>query len=339
MGEFFITIFKYFNAWLLIGFTFAAAILTEKLTVAMFAVAMHKSVHEIGVPTVRNFRGVFRLEVGLPESAAITIALYAPALAFAAIAVACASLPFCSFIPMVDNGADVLQVIQTFLLSEVFAVAALYALGTDYGNRAAREEMRSAVELYVPFMAFCASSATFLIKNGLDTDPFSLYSFSSAVSFKSISWFGSAGILLFVFLVLSRIPHKRISTGCAIFIGGEAPGFVGAPRGMLQTWAIFRSFIIIAIITYSLFPADYLGSISDSLAISWRGQALNFFVFWAAAAAMRLFAVPICWIAYGFAERTLPVRLRPLLLPLLVVIAMALIWFETIILSQEAASF
>ncbi|MCQ4763205.1 hypothetical protein [Cloacibacillus evryensis] len=339
MIDFFSMIFKYFNAWLLMGFALVTAIATEKFYLLSISIMLRKRRLEDGAPAVRGVRAIFRLEIGLPESASVNIALYAPALAVASLMTVCASLPYCTFIPIIDNGSDIIQLVQFMLLSEIFALISLYALGSGTGNEIARSEMRGMLRLLVPLMACCASLASFFTKNGLDSDPFSLNSFSMTGHFASMSQWGICGVILFVFVILSQIPHRSISAGSALFMHGESPEYAGAPRGMLQIWSVFRAFIVISLVTYILFPSDMIATISEGLGISWRGQALNFIIFWLAVAAARLILVPACWITVQCAENRLPKPIRGSLIPILTVAAMLLLWYEGILLSQEAASF
>ncbi|MFR5880263.1 MAG: hypothetical protein ACLUEQ_05365 [Cloacibacillus evryensis] len=161
MIDFFSMIFKYFNAWLLMGFALVTAIATEKFYLLSISIMLRKRRLEDGAPAVRGLRAIFRLEIGLPESASVNIALYAPALAVASLMTVCASLPYCTFIPIIDNGSDIIQLVQFMLLSEIFALISLYALGSGTGNEIARSEMRGMLRLLVPLMACCASLASF----------------------------------------------------------------------------------------------------------------------------------------------------------------------------------
>ncbi len=152
MIDLFSMVFKYFNAWLLMGFALVAAIVTEKLYLLLVSAVQRKRMGGVRVPR-RGLRAIFRLEIGLPETAAVNIALYGPSLAIASLMTVCASLPFCTFIPIFDNGSDLIQLVQFLLLSEVFALISLYALGTGTGNEVARSEMRSMQRLQVPILA------------------------------------------------------------------------------------------------------------------------------------------------------------------------------------------
>lgn len=339
LTTFFSMIFKYFNVWLLMGVSLAAAVISEKLYLLLCAALAHRRPDETGVPSIRNLRAVLKLEIALPETASINLALYAPALALAALAAVCASLPFCTFMPIIDNNADMLQLLQLFLLGELFVALAIYALGTEEAGKIVNRNMRQAFALLFPMVALCASASSLLVKNGLDTDPFSLNSITVAGQFSSLSKFGIAGFVIFLYLILSRIPHRKLSTGCALLTADELPQYGGAPRAAIQLWSVYRSFIIISMITSMLFPKDMGGALNGAAAFSWRSQSLSFLVFWLAVAAMRIFVVPFCWVCSDLIRKYLPKKLGPWLFFALAALAMLLLWYEGILLQQEAASF
>lgn len=338
--EYIYAAFKYFNAWLLLAAVLMAAVVSEKLYIIGAVVISRRALREAGVPLMKNLRASFHEEVSLPQNSWVNIALYSPALAFAALMTVCASVPFSTFIPIIDNGSDIIQLVQFMLLSEAFALISLYALGTADANDAARAEIANFLRFFLPVMACCASLASFLIKNGLDADPFSLNSFSVAGQLTSMSKWGLTGVALFVFLILSQVPHRDYMSGCALLKAGEVPGYRGAPRSLLQLWALFRSFIVIALVTYILFPADFLASYGSKLGISWIGQTLNFLVFWSAVILMRAIGAPLCWIAADMIKSKLPKPMRGMFFVVFITIcAMLLLYYEGIILSQEAAAF
>lgn len=329
---------KYLNAWLLLAAVLIASVVSEKLYIIGVVLVSRRPLPEVGVPFMRNMRAAVRTEVGLPENAWVNLALYTPALAFAALMTVCASVPFSTFIPIIDNGSDIIQLIQFMLLSEVLALVSLYALGTQQADSAIRAEMAGFLRLFLPVMACCASIATFLIKNGLDADPFSLNSFSIAGQLTSMSKWGLSGLVLFVFIILSQIPHRDYFSGCALIKSDEIPEFRGAPRSLLQIWAVFRSFIIIALITYILSPTDFM-TISGG-GIWWGGQALNFVVFWLVVMLMRIAGAPLCWFISDMIRSKLPKPLRGMFFVAVITIcAMLLLYYEGILLSQEAAAF
>lgn len=336
--DFFPKAFKYLNAWLLMGFTLFAAIAAEKLW-RTISTAVVKRTGAGNIPIPRGIRTEFRLSVTLPESATISMALYSPALAAAAVVTVCASLPFCTFIPIIDNGADIIQTVQFMILSEVFALISLYALHSAEAIEMARIEMRAMLRLFVPLTACLASLASYFIKHGLDSDPFSLNSFIMAGHFGSMSAWGVTGVLLFIFIIMSQIPHRSILMGTSLLLADDLPEYGGAPRAMLQMWSIFRSFIVTSVAVHIVFPTEFIANAAHTLGISWRVQALNFAAFWLSVMFARLIVFPLCGTIVGTVEERLPRAVRALFIPILTIVAMLLLLYEGILLSQEAASF
>ena len=79
----FISLFQYFNAWLLIAFVVALAAVSEKIYFRGLA-AFRPKAAEGGRPSV-NFARWFRSPVALPGGARVRTALFCPVLAFAAL--------------------------------------------------------------------------------------------------------------------------------------------------------------------------------------------------------------------------------------------------------------
>lgn len=333
----FISLFQYFNAWLLIAFVVALAAVSEKIYFRGLAAFRPKAAGG-GRPSV-NFARWFRSPVALPGGARVRTALFCPVLAFAALLTVCACLPVCTYIPIIDNGADVVQLAQFMLLSEVFVLVSLYAAGTEEALEIARAEMRGMIRFLIPFMAACASIAAYLIKNGLDTDPFSFNSFSLFGQMRSMSWWGVAGVALFLISVLSQTPQRGTHSGTMLLAWNELPDYSGAPRGILQIWSVLRAFIIVAVVTYIVFPSEFISTFGDQAAIAWSGQAVNFLIFWLSVAAMRLIAVPLCRALFAAIEKPLPEYARGGVVYVLTVAAVLMLWYEGILLSLEAAAF
>lgn len=331
------SLFQYFNALLLIAFVVALAVVSEKLYFKALAALKKKSGAEERYEA--GPAGWFRAPVILPGGARTWAAAFCPALALAALLTVFACLPICTYIPIIDNGADVVQLTQFMLLSEVLVLVSLYAVGTEDALKIARAEMRGMMRFLIPFMATCASIAAYLIKNGLDTDPFSFNSFSLFGQMRSMSWRGVAGVALFLIAVLSQAPQRGTYYGTLLLARDELPDYTGAPRGILQIWSVLRSFIVVAVVTYVVFPSEFMSTFGEQAAIAWSGQTVNFFIFWLLVAAMRLIAVPLCRALFAAIEKPLPENARGCVLCALTVAAMLMLWYEGILLSMEAAAF
>ena len=135
IAEIFASLFQYLNAWMLIAFVVAAAVVSEKLYFAAFS-AVRGKVEEGGA--VCKFPPLVPHSRSLPGGARRGAALYCPVFAFAALLTVCACLPICTYIPIIDNGADIVQLAQFMLLSEVFVLMSLYAAGTEEALEIAR---------------------------------------------------------------------------------------------------------------------------------------------------------------------------------------------------------
>ena len=144
---------------------------------------------------------------------------------------------------------------------------------------------------------------------------------------------------LFVLAVLSQTPQRGALSGTLLLAEDELTDYDGAQRGILQIWSVVRSFVVVAVVTYIVFPSDLIGAFGESAAIAWSGQAVNFIVFWLSVAAARIAVVPLCRSAMALVERPLPVDARGGAVYLLTVAAVLLLWYEGIVLSMEAAAF
>ncbi len=329
--------FHYFNAWLLMVFVVACAVVSEKIYFRCFiAFAERRGMRASVLP---ELMALFRATVSLPGDSRQRAALYCPAFAIAALLTICASLPICTYMPIVDNGADMVQFALIMLLSEVFVVMSLYAAGSSEALEFACLEMRNMLRFLFSFMAACSSIADYLIKNALESDPRSLNSLSSPGQMRSMSWCGIAGGALFILTVMSQTPQRDAASGTLLLKDEELAGYGGAPRGLLQLWSVMRAFIVIAVMTYIIFPNDMIGALGDSAAISWRGQAVNFIVFWFLVSLMRICAVPFCRRVMSLIESPFPEKVRGLVPYVLSVCAVLLVWYEGLLLSVEAAAF
>lgn len=332
-----ISLFQYFNAWLLIASVLVIAVVSEKLYSILLSTFYKKTGRSENVSV--NFLKMFRTPVVIPQSARRSAALYSPVMALAALMTVCACLPICTYIPLIDNGADIVQILLFMLLSEIFVITSFYSLGSDRALDVARIHMRGMLSLFFPLMAACSSIAVYLIKNGLETDPFSFNSFSLFTTMRSMSWHGIAGVLLFAMLILSQVQQKEMRFGALLLRDDELSEYGGAPRGLLQIWSIIRSFIAIAIVVYIIFPSDLITMFGESAAVSWGGQAVNFMIFWLSVVVTRLCYVPISCALLSIAEHCVPRFMRGGVTYILTVIAILLLWYEGLLLSMEAAAF
>ena len=332
-------LFNFFVTDLLIMFVFAASHKSDRLYMLMTAFIMKKRGMPAPAGQDTGFRTMFRSQVSLPGCALTGMAVCAPALALASLVTLCAGLPYCTFVPITDGGADIIQMVQLFLLSEAFAVAALCSLGTKDSFDHAAAEARDVVKLLFALTASVASLASFFVKNGADRDPFSISSFSVVGRFSTMSLYGITGAFLFAFVILSQLPGKGAAFSASLLGEDDLPDFGGAPRALLRLWSSARSFIIISVVVFVFFPYNLVDNIGEGAGIAWYGQAINFAAFWLAVLLFRVAVVPLCQLSMAFIERKVPAKLSAAVMPLLVAAAMLLLWYEEALLIEEAAVF
>ena len=286
-------------------------------------------------PFLRIFREAVS-PVLLPDTARFRLALYGPAFAFAALLPICASIPFCTVVPVLDNGGDLVQIFQFALLSDILAVVSLHSLGTASGREAARARFRDSACMMIVVMSCFASLSWYLEATGVSGDTFSLNTLSLVLRDASVNAGVVAGIILFIFLILGMCGGE---TGFQR--DGELAEYRGAQRAILSLWSVFRTFIIVALVTHIFFPwALFQPSGASAQSISWYMQALNFIMFWIAVIAVRVLLVPLCGRVLGFAhDRLFAPRYAWLLLPCLTLFAISLVMYAAVSIAAEVASF
>jgi len=281
----------------------------------------------------------FARTVILPEKACVPISLYGPALVFSAFLPVCASLPFCTPVPLLDNGNDILQMFQFFLTAEALAIIAVASISCPSAHAVARRMAKDAFGYMLPLVSGFASIAWYFNIAEPGADPFSLSSLSFLLHEGVLGRLGIVGALLFILLIISHVPHNGTGMGCALFGDGELAEYQGCQRAVMQIWGVLRSYIIIALVVYSIFPWDYLKSQVSGVAISWWFQALNLLLFWLAVVAVRFFLAPLCWKASGYLEKRFSANARLLLAFALAFAAIALVVSDAVRLSLDAAAF
>ena len=100
---------EYFFAWLFICVTLGIAIAAEALSSMLFANDSKPLARmaRLRLPITR-LSSLYREKILLPDTA-VTLLLYGPILAFAALLPVCAAIPFFTFTPILSNGADLLH--------------------------------------------------------------------------------------------------------------------------------------------------------------------------------------------------------------------------------------
>lgn len=331
---------KYFSSWLLMLMTLFIALFAESIHVYLSGKSMGKHGYIASLLPVREIYHSMFSRIVLPETACFTLSVYCPGLAFAALIPICASIPFFSFVSILDNGGDMMQILQFAMLSETFALVSVFSLGTSGADRTAHRMVKELIRLMLPLMACFSSIAYYLAIIGVDGDTFSLNAFTLSLHLVPSAPYALAGMSLFVFVIFSQIPHSNSGFGCSVFERGELPEYRGCPRGILQLWSVFRAFLVVALVTHIFFPWSFFKGLNAGFSISWWAQTINFFAFWAAVIFVRVFGVTLSWKAMDALEKLLPCEVQPIYLRLVLILtAMAMIMYEGIRISLEAATF
>ncbi|MDO4988337.1 MAG: hypothetical protein Q4E17_04870 [Synergistes sp.] len=339
MSIVFADVIRYINAWLLIAFVFFFSMMLEKVYVTLTGMAAKRVGFTFSMATPKSIKEIMTMRITLPEKSNKLLALYMPCFAAAALATVCASLPYCTFVPIIGNGADFVQLTFFILLSDVFVIISLYSIWSQEVVKIAVYELISTLRILVAFVACCASIAASFTQGSMESDPLSLNLFSAVEQFRSMSAVGAVGTLLFVFLLLSQIPCRTIGNGTYLFISDEIPQFSGIPRAILELCSAMRSLLIISFVVYVFFPSNLFENLGDGFGATWGAQALNFIFFWFVVAVVRLILVPLCQLSVRFTERHLPAKIRYCFVPAVTVILMAMLWYEGMLFSQEVGAY
>lgn len=272
----------------------------------------------------------------LPACACKPIAIIMPMLAVAALFPVCSSLPFFTFSPLIDNGADMLQIIHFTILSEVFAVIAIYSLGTEYAFRSATRQFSEFIKLLVVLVAAFSSFAVYFAALGVQGNPFSLDVYTLSLQFKSLGWLGRAAAAVFVFLAFWYSPRCEESETGDVLTGLPLGEYSGIQRAILQIWAAFKAFIIATLVTHIFFPWFLFKESEKLVAGSYTAQAVTFTAFALTVILVRVFGVMICRNIRSLVEKKLPAQVVTLLIMLLIGIAMGVIYHEAYLTALEA---
>lgn len=342
MMSFFEEALRILYAAILMGAVVFVAVTAESLHYKTLSVldkrAGRSSARHIQMP-FGLIKSSFTRTVILPEGACVPISLYGPVFVFSAFLPVCASVPFCTPVPLLDNGSDILQMFQFFLTSEALAIISIASISCPSAHAVARRMAKDAFDYMLPLVSGFASIAWYFNIAEPDADPFSLSSLSFLLHEGAMGLPGIVGALLFILLIITHVPHNGSGMGCALFSDGELAEYQGCQRTIMQIWGMLRSYIIIALVVYSIFPWDYLKSQVSGAAISWWFQALNLLLFWLTVIAVRFLPAPLCWRAAGYLEKRFSANARLLLAVALAFAAIALVVGDAVRLSLDAAAF
>lgn len=330
----------YFSTWLLMIVTLILALLAEGTQTYLTGRSLGRRGIVMSFLPLRDIFRSMAMPIGLPDSSVVRMSLYLPCFALAALVPISASIPFFSFVPIMDNGGDMMQIIQFAALSETFAILAVFSLGTPGAVITAIRMIKELVCLIVPMTAAFVSIAFYYSVAGTAGDPFSLNVFTLAQHLSLAAPFALAGTLIFIFIIFSHIPHSNAGFGCSLLENCELPEFSGVPRSMLQLWSIFRAFLVVALVTHIFFPWSYFKGLNQGFSISWWAQSVNFAAFWSTVLIIRVFGVTLCWKALDILEKPFKNKnAEAWICLMLTALATLLVVYEGIKISMEVAAF
>lgn len=340
MQNLFISLLGYFSSWVLMLVTLAVALFAEAIHTFLSSKSLSRRGTVVSFIPLRDIFRFITVPVSLPENAAVRLSIYLPCLALAGLIPIAASIPFFSFVPVMDNGGDLMQILQFALLSETLAILSVLSLGTPAAEATAKRMMNELIGLIVPMMAAFVSIGFYYSASGVQGDPFSLNTFTKAQHMSASVPFSLTGTLMFIFVIFSRIPHSNAGFGCSLLENCELPDFNGAPRSTLQLWSIFRAFLVVALVTHIFFPWVFFKGLNAGFSISWWAQSVNFAAFWSTVLLIRVFGVTLCWKVHELLERSIKIKsCGTWLYIILTVTATLLVVYEGIKISMETAAF
>lgn len=320
-------------------FALLIAIFSETATLYIINFFKKQSKVKAEVYPINFIKDQYSSKVVFPESACTIVTLLGPVLAFAALLPVCAAIPFFSFIPIMANSPDLLQITQFFILSDTFAIITVYAVGSENSNYIAKRMAIDSVYLIFSMVAFFTVIATYIEIGGATTDVFRL---NSVTVFNTLTTASSTIYLtmfVFVFLIFSQLPLEKYKAAKYFINDASVTECQGPPRLIMSLWSLFRSFIITALVVVIVSPLPNVPVTFQPWGISWIPQFINFFSFWITVIFTRVFLVSTSWAILHKFKSKLPNRLSPFVLPVLILIVTGFILMTIFILSSKAALF
>lgn len=326
---------KYITTWITMAITIIILLSISEIAYGYLLSRFTKGTEAGIVNPVRSIFSLLLTRILLPSCASKRFALIMPILAIAALLPVCSSISFFTFSPLIDNGGDILQILHFTILSEVFAMIAVYAIGTEYSSRSAGRMVAEFSKLIVVLVAAFASFALYFTALGAHSNPFSLDAFLTSLHLKTLRFSGHAAIAIFVFLALCYSSYCEECESSEILKELPLREYSGLPRALLQIWAAFKAFLIATLITHIFFPW-FLFYESESGAFAFWMRLLAFILFWLTVIIVRTFGVMLCHNVRIYLERKLPRAITMLFLFLLIGVAVGIIYYEAYLAAMEA---
>ncbi len=139
MQNMLINILGYFSSWVLMLVTLMVALFAEGIHTYLSGRSLGRRGMMVSLIPLREIFRSMTIPISLPEASVVRLSIYMPCFALAALIPIAASIPFFSFLPVMDNGGDLVQILQFAALSETLAILAVFSLGQQMRRSLQRE--------------------------------------------------------------------------------------------------------------------------------------------------------------------------------------------------------
>lgn len=291
-----------------------------------------------------TYRRIFRLfgqNYSLLEQGYRKTIIFSLSLAFALICVIFASLPSGVAIPIIENGGDLLQLLFVIMMSVGCVIVALEALNFPDKKLVFKKLIISVARLYLPFIACFISIASYLETIGVAGDTFSLALLIEATPYHSMTRIGLAGLCLFGFIIFSQVYSEEKAPGedCMFISMSDMPEFSGKTRFILQLWSLCIPYLVILLTAQIFFPWKYFGNYGQGPLVALLATFAGFIVFWIGIIFLRIVVSSICWSIMHLVKTYTSTKVYAFILPILTLIAMALVFYDSINVAAEMIAY
>ena len=307
----------------------------------VYTYAAHKLLKRRWKNTYGKIFKFFGQSYGLPEQGYRKTVIFALSASFALFCTVFACVPIGLGVPVLENGGDLLQMLFAITLSVGFGCIAIEALNfSDKGN-VLKKLVLSAARLYLPFAACIISIASYLETIGVAGDSFSLLRLTECTPYYAMSKTGIAGLILFGFIIYSQVYSEDRSPGedCMLISVNDMPEFTGKTRFVMQLWSLCLPYFIILLTEEIFFPWTYFVQTEKGPLVALIITLAGVFLFWAAAVLIRIFVVTLCWGIMHFVKTHVSSKVYFVILPLLTLIAMGLVFYDSIKVAAEMIAY
>lgn len=291
-----------------------------------------------------SYRKIFRLyseSYSLVGQSYRKTVLFCLSMAFALLYVIFASLPGGAAVSVLNNGGDLLQIIYTIALSTGFIFITIDALNFSDKKIVFKKLLISMARLFLPLIACFISIACYLEAIGVSGDTFSIALITEATPYNSMTRVGIAGLVLFGFIIFSQVYSEEKAQGedCMLISMYDMPEFSGKTRFILQLWSLCIPYIVILLTEEIFFPWKYFDRPTQGPVFDLLVSVGGFLAFWLVMIYLRIFVVGLCGGLMQFLKKRLSAKIYFFILPLLTLIAMGLVFYDTIKVAAEMYTF